>query len=200
MINVDSRAAAVQPVEQSSVTGSPEIEPDLMMCEVRVNWLSLAGREQRDADRVTEAAETALILKNTPRHLQYLQHESRGRSTKLTPTVCFHPHCGEFWVGERWVADRTGHAVLVLQVGGESEGAGQGGSPVGVGGGVHVHSKGVTWSGEASDRPANLRRGPAADGGARHRLIVGTVYRRCRQLDLDVRPSCERSSRHVKMV
>lgn len=43
MINVDSRAAAVQPVEQSSVTGSPEFEPAPMMCEVRVNWLSLAG-------------------------------------------------------------------------------------------------------------------------------------------------------------
>lgn len=43
MINVDSRAAAVQPVEQSSVTGSSEFEPELMMCEVHVNWPSLAG-------------------------------------------------------------------------------------------------------------------------------------------------------------
>lgn len=43
MINVDPRAAALQPVERSLVTGSPEFEPDLMMCEVRVNWLSLAG-------------------------------------------------------------------------------------------------------------------------------------------------------------
>lgn len=116
-----------------------------------------------------------------------------------TPTVCFDPHCGEFWVGEGRVTDRTGHAVLILQVGGESEGAGQGGSPIRVGGGVHVDSKRVIWSGEASDRPANVRRGPAADGGARHRLIVGTVYPLCRQLDLDVRPSCEPSSRHVKM-
>lgn len=170
-----------------------------MMCEVRVNWLSLAGWKQCDADRVTEAAEKALILKYTPGQLQYLQYELRDRSTMPTPTVCFDPHCGEFWVGESWVTDRTGHAVLILQVGGEMEGAGQGGSPVGVGGGVHVDSKRVIWSGEASDRPANLRRRPAADGGARHRLIVGTVYCLCRQLDLDVWPSCERSSRHVKM-
>lgn len=35
------------------MTGSPEFQPDLMMCEVRVNWLS---REQRDAGRVTGAA------------------------------------------------------------------------------------------------------------------------------------------------
>lgn len=116
-----------------------------------------------------------------------------------TPTVCFNPHCGEFWVIESWVTDRTGHAVLILQVRGESEGAGQGGSPVRVGGGVHVNGKRVICSGEASDQPANLRQRPAADGGARHRLIVGTVYRLCRQLDVDVRPSCERSSRHVKM-
>lgn len=87
--------------------------------------------------------------------------------------------------------DRTGHAVLVLQVGREAEGADQGGGPVGVSSFIHVDSKGVIWYREASDQPANLRWRPAADGGARHRLIVGAVYRLCRQLDLDIRPSCK---------
>lgn len=73
------------------------------------------------------------------------------------------------------MTDHTGHAVFILQVGGESEGAGQGGGPVRVSRGVQVDSKRVIWSWEASDQPANLRRGPASDGGARHRLILGAV-------------------------
>lgn len=117
----------------------------------------------------------------------------------LTPTVCFHPHCGEFRVGESRVIDRAGHSVLVLQVGGEAEGADQGGGPVCVSSVVHVDSKGVIWCREASDPPANLRWRPAADGGAQHRLIVGAVYHLCCQLDLDIRPSCEPKSRYVKI-
>lgn len=97
------------------------------------------------------------------------------------------------------MVNRAGHAVLILQVGGEAEGAGHGGGPVRVSGVVHVDSKGVSWCREASDQPANLRWRPAADGGARHRLIVGAVYHLCCQLDLDIRPSCKRKSWQVKM-
>lgn len=94
--------------------------------------------------------------------------------------------------------DGAGHAVLILQVGGEAEGADRGGGPVRVSSVLH-DSKGVIWCREASDQPDNLRWRPAADGRARHRLIVGAVYRLCRQLDLDIRPSCKRKSQHVKI-
>lgn len=54
----------------------------------------------------------------------------RPLSCECELTVGFHPHCGEFGVWEGRVLDHAGHAVLVLQVGGEAEDAAQGGGAV----------------------------------------------------------------------
>ena len=105
-----------------------------------------------------------------------------GTNTTLTLscerelTVGFHPHCGVFGVWEGWVLDHTGHAVLVLEVGGEAEVAAQGGGAVRVSGFSHVHSKRGIWGRKVVDQPADLWRRPAADSGARHRLVVRAVY------------------------
>lgn len=64
-------------------------------------------------------------------------------SCKCELTVRFHPHCGEFGVWESWVLNHTGHAVLVLQVGGEAEDAAQSGRSVRVNSITHIHSKRV---------------------------------------------------------
>lgn len=62
---------------------------------------------------------------------------------KCDLTVSFHRHGGDFVLLERRVLDRTGHAVLVLQVGGEAEDAAHGGGSVGVLRVAHVDSEGV---------------------------------------------------------
>lgn len=62
---------------------------------------------------------------------------------KCDLTVSFHRHGGDFVLLERRVLDRTGHAVLALQVGGEAEDAAHGGGSVGVLRVAHVDSEGV---------------------------------------------------------
>lgn len=86
--------------------------------------------------------------------------------------------------------DHTGHAVLVLEVGGEAEVAAQGGGAVRVSGFSHVHSKRGIWGRKVVDQPADLRRRLAADSGARHRLVLRAVYGLCAHQDMDIRPNC----------
>lgn len=87
--------------------------------------------------------------------------------------------------------DRTGHAVLVLQVGGEAEDAAHGGGAVGVLHVAHVDSEGVARDGDAFHQPADLSRRSARDSGANHRLVVDAVQGLVLQLDQDFRASCE---------
>lgn len=79
-------------------------------------------------------------------------------------TVRLHPRCNERAVWEGRVLDHTGHAVVVLQVGGEAEGAVQSGGAVRVKSVVHFDGEKVIWRWKVVDQPADLRLGLAADG------------------------------------
>lgn len=64
---------------------------------------------------------TGAAVQYVTSHNTDMQTQQHMRSAVLT--VCFHLYCGDFWVWEGRVFDHAGHAVVVLQVGGEAEDA-----------------------------------------------------------------------------
>lgn len=134
---------------------------------------------------------------NTILYITFLQHRCMNitiktqTAVKCKRTIRFHPHCGEFGVWEGRVLNIAGHAVLVLQVGGEAEDAALGECAVWVSCVAHTHSEGVIWGSKAVNGPADLRWGPATDGRAWHRLVLSAIYDAHIHEDLHIRSSCE---------
>lgn len=89
--------------------------------------------------------------------------------------------------------DHTGHAVLLQEASGEEESAAQGGGAVCVKSFALVHGEVVRGGGGASEQPADVRGGPAADSRARHRLVVSPVDGLGPDQRMNVRPGCERT-------
>lgn len=129
-------------------------------CVCGAEWEGTASVKNQLKKRIVlwDAESWCMIIKLRPvihtiHHLPATQMHKHNStlSRECELTVRFHPHCGEFGVREGRVLDHAGHAVLVLQVGGEAEDAAQGGGAVWVSSVTRVHSENIIWGRKAAD-------------------------------------------------